>query len=119
MRAAIYASLLLVGSNLFMTYAWYGHLRDQKDRSLLVVILLSWGVAFFEYCLMVPANRIGFQTLSLGQLKIIQEVIGLAVFGAFSFFYMKEGFRLDYVWAFLCILGAVYFVFRGGAPGAH
>jgi uncharacterized protein len=107
--------ILLVGSNVFMTYAWYGHLRDMKHRPLLAAILLSWGVAFFEYCLQVPANRIGHQTLSIAQLKVIQEVITICVFAGFATVYMKEQLRLDYLWAGLCLVGAAYFVFRGAA----
>ncbi len=106
--------LLLVGSNLFMTYAWYGHLKDFSTRPLIVVILISWGIALFEYCLQVPANRIGFQSYSLPQLKIIQEVITMTVFAAFCVFYMRQRLTLDYLWASLCLLGAVYFIFRKG-----
>jgi uncharacterized protein len=105
--------LLLVLSNLFMTYAWYGHLKTLADRPWYVAALLSWGVALFEYLLQVPANRIGATALSLGQLKIMQEVITLAVFVPFAIFYMRQPLKLDYLWASLCILGAVYFVFRG------
>jgi uncharacterized protein (DUF486 family) len=109
--------LLLVGSNLFMTYAWYGHLRDLKGRPLLLAILVSWGVAFFEYCLQVPANRIGFQYFSLGQLKVAQEIITMCVFAVFAVVYMKESLKLDYLWAALCLAGAAFFMFRGvGAP---
>jgi len=111
--------LMLVASNLFMTYAWYGHLRDLKGRPLFYAILFSWGVAFFEYCLQVPANRIGFQVMTLAQLKIVQEVITMGVFGAFAVVYMGERLKLDYVWACLCLLGAVYFMFRGSAAPAH
>jgi len=109
--------VLLLGSNLFMTYAWYGHLRDLKGRSLILAIVLSWGVAFFEYCLQVPANRIGFQFFSLGQLKVTQEIITMGVFALFSVFYMREPLKLDFLWAALCLAGAAYFMFRGvGAP---
>ena len=107
---------LLIGSNLFMTYAWYGHLKDLKGKPLLMVILFSWGVALLEYCLQVPANRIGFQFFSLGQLKVIQEVITMGVFALFTVFYMKEQLRLDFVWAGLCLAAAAYFMFRGVAP---
>jgi uncharacterized protein (DUF486 family) len=107
---------LLIGSNLFMTYAWYGHLKDFKARPLLMVILFSWSIALLEYCLQVPANRIGFQFFSLGQLKVIQEVITMGVFALFTVFYMKEQLRLDFLWAGLCLAGAVYFMFRGVAP---
>ena len=105
--------LLLVGSNLFMTYAWYGHLRDLKGKPLFWVILFSWSVAFLEYCLQVPANRIGHQFLSLGQLKVTQEVITMCVFAVFSVAYMREPLKLDYLWAGLCLVGAAYFMFRG------
>lgn len=95
-----------------MTYAWYGHLKDLKHKPLILAILLSWMVAFVEYCFQVPANRIGFQTYSLGQLKIMQEVITMGVFAVFSIFYMKNQLSLNYLWAALCMLGAVYFIFR-------
>jgi uncharacterized protein (DUF486 family) len=104
---------LLVLSNLFMTFAWYAHLRNLSDRPWYVAALLSWGIALFEYLLQVPANRIGYATLSLGQLKIMQEVITLLVFVPFAVLYMKQPLRMDFVWAALCIMGAVYFVFRG------
>jgi len=113
--ATIKMIALLVGSNVFMTYAWYGHLRDLRCRSLAIAILLSWCVAFFEYCLQVPANRIGYETLSLGQLKVIQEIITICVFAGFAKMYMKEQFRLDYLWAGLCLVAAAYFMFRGAA----
>ncbi len=105
--------LLLICSNVFMTFAWYAHLRDLADRPWYLAALFSWGVALFEYLLQVPANRIGYGQFSLGQLKIIQEVITLSVFVPFSLFYMGQPFKLDYLWAALCIFGAVYFVFRG------
>jgi uncharacterized protein (DUF486 family) len=104
--------LLLVGSNLFMTYAWYGHLRTLRAAPLYIAVLASWGVALFEYALQVPANRIGYGRFSLGQLKIMQEMITLAVFVPFSIVYMKEAPKLDYLWAALCIAGAAYFIFR-------
>ena len=104
---------LLVGSNLFMTYAWYGHLKDLKGSLLVVAIAVSWGVAFFEYCLQVPANRIGYQYYSLGQLKVMQEIITMCVFAGFCVFYMKERITLDFLWAGLCLAGAAYFMFRG------
>lgn len=104
--------LLLIFSNLFMTYAWYGHLKDFKTRPLMIVILLSWGVAFFEYCLQVPANRIGAQHYTLAQLKVMQEIITVCVFAAFATFYMKEKPTLDYLWAGLCLIAAAYFMFR-------
>ena len=103
---------LLVCSNLFMTFAWYAHLRNLRGRPLLVAVLVSWGIAFFEYLLQVPANRIGFRTLSLAQLKIMQEVITLGVFVPFALFYMRQPLSLNFVWAGLCLLGAVYFMFR-------
>lgn len=102
---------LLVLSNIFMTFAWYGHLKHLKSSPLIVAIAVSWGIALFEYMLMVPANRIGSQVLSLAQLKILQEVITLAVFIPFAVLYMKEPFKMNYVYAGLCLLGAVYFMF--------
>jgi uncharacterized protein (DUF486 family) len=108
---------LLVLSNVFMTFAWYAHLRNLSGRPWLVAALASWGIALFEYLLQVPANRIGYTALSLGQLKIMQEAITLAVFVPFAFFYMKQPLRLDFLWASLCILGAVYFMFRGAGTG--
>jgi len=105
--------VLLIGSNVFMTFAWYAHLKNLGTRPLIVAILASWGIAFFEYTLQVPANRIGFGTLSLGQLKVIQEVITLSVFIPFAIFYMKQPIKLDFIWAALCMVGAVFFVFRG------
>ncbi len=105
--------LLLIGSNLFMTYAWYGHLRDMKGRALFLVVLVSWSIAFFEYCLQVPANRIGHQVFSLGQLKVLQEVISVSVFALFTLTYMREPLKLDFLWAGLCLIGAAYFMFRG------
>ena len=106
--------LLLIISNVFMTYAWYGHLKDQQGKPLFVVIVLSWSVAFFEYCFQVPANRLGYEIFSLGQLKILQEVITLCVFAGFSFLYMREKLSLDYLWASFCMVGAAYFMFRSG-----
>jgi hypothetical protein len=108
-------TILLIGSNIFMTFAWYAHLRDLNDRPWWIAAFVSWGVALFEYLLQVPANRIGYTTYSLAQLKILQEVITLSVFVPFAVFYMKEAPRLDYVWAGLCLVGAVYFIFRGQA----
>ena len=110
----LYPPLLLVGSNLFMTYAWYGHLKDNKASALWIVILISWGVAFFEYCLQVPANRLGAKVYSLGQLKVMQEVITMVVFAGFAVFVLGEKLRLDYLWAGLCLVGATFFMFRGG-----
>lgn len=105
-------TLLLVGSNVFMTFAWYAHLRNLGARPLIVAILASWGIAFFEYTLQVPANRIGYGTMSLAQLKVLQEVITLCVFVPFAIFYMRQPIKLDFVWAGLCMVGAVYFIFR-------
>jgi uncharacterized protein len=112
MSATLTAALLLTGSNVFMTFAWYAHLKNLAGRAWYVAALVSWGIAFFEYLLQVPANRIGYTQLSLSQLKILQEVITLAVFVPFALFYMHKPIHLDYLWAALCILGAVYFVFR-------
>ena len=104
---------LLALSNLFMTFAWYGHLKHLQSSPWVVAALVSWGIALFEYLLQVPANRIGFAGgISLAQLKILQEVITLAVFVPFAMLYMGESFKWDYVWAALCLLGAVYFIFR-------
>jgi uncharacterized protein (DUF486 family) len=103
---------LLILSNVFMTFAWYGHLRTLGSRPWLVAALASWAIALFEYLLQVPANRIGFSQLSLAQLKIMQEAITLAVFVPFAVFFMRQPLKLDYLWACLCITGAVYFVFR-------
>jgi len=104
--------LLLTASNVFMTFAWYGHLKNLQSRAWYVAAIVSWGIALFEYLLQVPANRIGYQALSLSQLKILQEVITLAVFVPFAMLYMKQPFKWDFVWAGLCLLGAVYFIFR-------
>nr|BFD59837.1 DMT family protein [Bdellovibrio sp. CKG001]BFD63254.1 DMT family protein [Bdellovibrio sp. HM001] len=103
---------LLIISNIFMTFAWYGHLKTLKASALWLVILISWGVAFFEYVFQVPANRLGSNYYSLPQLKIIQEVITMVVFAGFSVLYMKQSLKLDYLWAGLCLIGAVYFIFR-------
>lgn len=104
---------LLVLSNVFMTFAWYGHLKSFKESALWVAIMVSWGIAFFEYVLQVPANRMGYQHFTLPQLKIIQEVITMVVFAGFSVLYMKQSLKLDFLWAGLCLVGAVYFIFRG------
>jgi uncharacterized protein len=112
MSPAITATLLLIGSNVFMTFAWYAHLRNLADRPWYVAALVSWGIAFFEYLLQVPGNRVGYTQLSLPQLKILQEVITLSVFVPFAVLYMHRPLKLDYLWAALCILGAVYFLFR-------
>nr|WP_274610845.1 DMT family protein [Rhodocyclus purpureus] len=105
-------ALLLAASNVFMTLAWYAHLKNLADRPWWIAALISWGIALFEYMLQVPANRIGSSELSLAQLKIMQEVITLTVFIPFVVFYMQQPLKLDYLWAALCILGAVYFIFR-------
>ena len=110
------ATLLLLLSNVFMTFAWYSHLKNLSTRPWYVAALVSWGIALFEYLLQVPANRIGYRTLSLPQLKILQEVITLAVFAPFAVFYMKQPLKWDYVWAAACMVGAVYFMFRSPAP---
>ncbi len=104
--------VLLLISNLFMTFAWYAHLRNLSQRPWLIAALASWGIALFEYLFQVPANRIGHTTMSLGQLKILQEVITLTVFVPFAWLYMREPVRLNYLWAALCMCGAVYFMFR-------
>ena len=104
--------LLLLAANVFMTFAWYGHLKNLGHRPLVVAILASWGIALFEYMLQVPANRIGATQLSLAQLKVTQEVITLVVFVPFALYYMKQPLKLDHLWAGLCLVGAVYFVFR-------
>jgi len=103
---------LLILSNVFMTFAWYAHLKNLNDKPWMVAALVSWGIALFEYMFQVPANRIGFTVLSLAQLKIMQEVITLAVFVPFAIFYMQQPVKLDFLWAALCLLGAVYFMFR-------
>ena len=116
MNPILSATLLLVASNVFMTFAWYAHLKNLLDRPWYLAALVSWGIALFEYLLQVPANRIGYTQLSLPQLKILQEVITLCVFVPFAMLYMGKPFKLDYLWAALCIMGAVYFVFR--SPGS-
>lgn len=112
LNPAFQAAGLLVLSNIFMTFAWYSHLRSLNDKPWIIAALVSWGIALFEYLLQVPANRIGFTVMSLPQLKIMQEVITLLVFVPFAIFYMKTPIRLDFLWAALCMVGAVYFVFR-------
>lgn len=104
--------LLLAIANIFMTFAWYAHLKDLNNKPLYVAILVSWGIAFVEYLFQIPANRIGFTQYSLAQLKIIQEVLTLTIFVPFSIFYMNQPLKLDYLWAGLCLIGAVYFIFR-------
>ena len=105
---------MLVLSNVFMTFAWYAHLKNLNDKPWWIAALVSWGIAFFEYLLQVPGNRIGYTSLTLAQLKIMQEVIALAVFIPFAIFYMQQPVRLDYLWAGCCLMGAVYFIFRAG-----
>lgn len=112
MRTIILTALLLTASNVFMTFAWYAHLKELSGRPWLVAALVSWGIALFEYLLQVPANRIGFTALSLPQLKLMQEVITLTVFAPFAIFYMRQPLKLDHLWAAFCLLGAVYFTFR-------
>ncbi|TWT77456.1 hypothetical protein Pla123a_21170 [Posidoniimonas polymericola] len=104
--------LLLICSNIFMTFAWYGHLRGMTGKPWMLVALASWGVALFEYLLQVPANRIGYTVMDVGKLKVLQEVIALSVFVPFSVFYLRQRLTLDYLWASLCIAGAAYFMFR-------
>ena len=104
--------LLLTISNIFMTFAWYAHLRDLRSKPLIVAVLISWGIAFFEYLVQVPANRIGYTVLTLPQLKILQEVITLAVFVPFAIFYMKTSLSWNYLFAGICLMGAVFFIFR-------
>jgi uncharacterized protein (DUF486 family) len=106
------SAALLVASNVFMTFAWYAHLKNLATKPWIIAALASWGIALFEYLLQVPANRIGYTTLSLGQLKVMQEVITLAVFVPFALFYMKQPLKLDFLWAGLCLVGAAYFMFR-------
>ncbi|MBI2802993.1 MAG: DMT family protein [Gammaproteobacteria bacterium] len=108
---------LLAMSNVFMTLAWYGHLKHLSQKPWLIAALVSWGIALFEYLLQVPANRIGHQVMTVGQLKILQEVITLSVFAPFSIFYLKERLTLDYLWAACCIMGAVFFMFRAKLTG--
>ena len=109
--------LLLSCSNIFMTFAWYAHLKHLNHKAWIIAALISWGIALFEYLLQVPANRIGHEVMSLGQLKVLQEVITLSVFVPFAIFYMKEEITLDYVWAGLCLMGAVFFMFRSEIMG--
>lgn len=112
MRVYITTVTLLLLSNTFMTFAWYAHLKNLSTRPWIIAVLASWGIAFFEYLLQVPANRIGFQVMSLPQLKILQEVITISLFVPFSILYFKQPLKLDYLWAGLCMVGAVYFIFR-------
>lgn len=112
MRTIITTAILLCCSNVFMTFAWYGHLKNLAHRPWIVAALVSWGIALFEYLLQVPANRIGHQVMSVAQLKILQEVVTLTIFVPFSLLYLKEHVRLDYLWAGLCIMAAVFFIYR-------
>jgi len=112
MRPVLTSIVLLVCSNVFMTFAWYAHLKELSSKPWIIAALASWSIALFEYLLQVPANRIGYTVLSVGQLKIMQEVITLTVFLPFSVLYLKEPLKLDYLWAGLCMVGAVYFMFR-------
>jgi uncharacterized protein len=111
--------LFLTLSNIFMTFAWYGHLKHLRHKVLWMVILISWGIAFVEYCFQVPANRIGYQFFTLAQLKLIQEVITLLVFALFAVLYMRAPITKNFLWAGLCLLGAVYFIFQDKMPGAQ
>jgi len=112
MNPIVNSIFLLICSNVFMTFAWYAHLKTLNGKPWLIAAFVSWGIALFEYLLQVPANRIGYSVLSVGQLKIIQEVVTLSVFVPFSLFYLKEPLKLDYLWAGFCLMGAVYFLFR-------
>lgn len=113
MNILVRTTLLLVCSNIFMTFAWYAHLRDLRTKPLLVAVGVSWGIALFEYLLQVPANRIGYGSLSLVQLKVLQEIITIAVFVPFAILYMRQPVKQDFLWAGLCLVGAAYFAFRG------
>jgi len=112
MNPVIKTISLLVCSNIFMTFAWYAHLKELNNKPWVIAALISWGIALFEYFLQVPANRIGYTVLNVGQLKIIQEIVTLSVFIPFSLIYLKEPLKLDYLWAGLCLIGAVFFMFR-------
>ena len=112
MQAIPISILMLVLSNVFMTFAWYAHLKNLRDKPWYVAALVSWGIALFEYLVQVPANRLGYGTMDLGQLKILQEVVTLSVFAPFAVLYMRQPLKLDFIWAGLCLLGAVYFIFR-------
>ncbi len=112
MHPTLITILLLTCSNVFMTFAWYAHLKELNNKPWVIAALISWGIALFEYLLQVPANRIGYTVMNVGQLKILQEVITISVFVPFAFYYLKEPLKLDYLWAGLCLLGAVFFIFR-------
>ena len=117
MRIILLTVLLLIISNVFMTFAWYAHLKELSSKAWYVAAIISWGIAFFEYMFQVPANRIGYTILSVARLKILQEIITLTVFVPFDVLYLRKPLKLDYVWAGLCMLGAVYFVFRSRLGG--
>lgn len=117
MKHIVATILLLTCSNIFMTFAWYGHLKNMAHRPWFVAALVSWGIALFEYLMQVPANRLGHQTMNVGQLKLLQEVITLTVFVPFAWIYLREKPTLDYLWAGLCLLGAAFFVFRKQITG--
>lgn len=117
MQSSLIAIGLLFCSNIFMTFAWYAHLKELNNKPWIIAAFVSWGIALFEYLLQVPANRIGYTVMSVGQLKILQEVITLSVFVPFALFYLKEPLKLDYLWAGLCLLGAVFFMFRDKLTG--
>ncbi|HTF84445.1 MAG TPA: DMT family protein [Cellvibrio sp.] len=117
MQATLITICLLTCSNVFMTFAWYAHLKELNQKPWIIAALVSWGIALFEYLLQVPANRIGYTVMNVGQLKIMQEVITLSVFVPFAVYYMKEPLKLDYLWAGLCLLGAVFFMFRDKFTG--
>lgn len=112
MRPILISITLLFCSNIFMTFAWYAHLKELNNKPWIIAAFISWGIALFEYLLQVPANRIGYTALNVGQLKILQEVITLSIFVPFSVMYLKEPLKLDYLWAGLCLVGAVFFMFR-------
>lgn len=112
MQPVVISISLLIISNIFMSFAWYAHLKELNNKPWIIAALISWGIALFEYLFQVPANRIGFSVLSVAQLKVLQEVITLSVFAPFSVLYLKEPLKLDYLWAGLCLVGAVYFMFR-------
>jgi uncharacterized protein (DUF486 family) len=112
LHPVVLSILLLICSNVFMTFAWYAHLKELSSKPWIIAALVSWGIALLEYLFQVPANRIGHQVLSVGELKIMQEIITLTVFVPFAIFYLKENLKLDYLWAGLCLLGAAYFMFR-------
>jgi uncharacterized protein len=117
-RSLLITITLLTASNVFMTFAWYAHLKTLNHKPWIIAALVSWGIALFEYLLQVPANRVGYTVMSVGQLKILQEVITLSVFVPFAFYYLREPVKLDYLWAALCLLGAVFFMFRSRLFGS-